>query len=128
MDNATNLVIGSSLGAELSQKEAATLAGLMSHNELADNEYLIKEGATDDSLHVLLSGKLEVVSGVADLDMESLRDGSGSVRVRVRANDPTPEEARPGMSADVRIHCGERAVGYVWLHDVWETVYRWWTF
>ena len=72
MDNVTNLVIGSSLGAELSQKEAGTLAGLMSHSELADNEFLIKEGATDDSLHVLLSGKLEVVKSTGADESASL--------------------------------------------------------
>ena len=72
MDNVTNLVIGSSLGAELSQKEADTLAGLMSHSELADNEYLIKEGAIDDSLHVLLSGKLEVVKSTGADESASL--------------------------------------------------------
>ena len=61
MDNATDLVIGSSLGAELSQQEASILASLMSHSELDDGEFLLQEGAADDSLHVLLSGKLEVV-------------------------------------------------------------------
>lgn len=72
MDNVSNLVIGSSLGAELSQKEASALALLMTHSELADNEFLIKEGATDDSLHVLLSGKLEVVKSTGADESASL--------------------------------------------------------
>ena len=61
MEKTTDLVIGSSLGSELSQDEAGVLAKLMSHRDVADGEFLIDEGATDDTLHVLLSGKLEVV-------------------------------------------------------------------
>ena len=72
MDNTTDLVIGSSLGAELSQNEAGKLAMLMSHSELDDGEYLIREGATDDSLHVLLSGKLEVVKSTGADETASL--------------------------------------------------------
>ena len=34
-------------------------------------------------------------------------------------------DARPGMTAEVRIHCGERSLGYVWLHDIWDSVYSW---
>ena len=61
MEKTTDLVIGSSLGSELSQDEAGVLAELMSHRDVGDGEFLIDEGATDDTLHVLLSGKLEVV-------------------------------------------------------------------
>jgi CRP-like cAMP-binding protein len=61
MEKTTDLVIGSSLGSELSQEEAGVIADLMSHREVVDGEFLIDEGATDDTLHVLLSGKLEVV-------------------------------------------------------------------
>jgi hypothetical protein len=32
------------------------------------------------------------------------------------------------MTASVRIHCGQRSLGYVWLHDVGATLYRWATF
>lgn len=61
MEKTTDLVIGSSLGSELSGEEAGVLAELMSHSDVADGEFLIQEGATDDTLYVLLSGKLEVV-------------------------------------------------------------------
>ncbi|MDH3612183.1 MAG: cyclic nucleotide-binding domain-containing protein [Gammaproteobacteria bacterium] len=61
MDNAAHLVLQSSLGAELSQEEAAALGDIMSPQDLADGDYLISEGAADDSLHVLLGGKLEVI-------------------------------------------------------------------
>lgn len=61
MDNVTDLVRQSSLGVELSKEQAAKLAALMGVRELADGEYLSKEGTTDDSVYVLLAGKLEVV-------------------------------------------------------------------
>jgi CRP-like cAMP-binding protein len=61
MEKTTDLVIGSSLGSELSNEEAGVLADLMNYHDVADGEFLIEEGATDDTLHVLLSGKLEVV-------------------------------------------------------------------
>ena len=61
MEKTTDLVIGSSLGSELSGEEAGVLADLMSYRDVADGEFLIEEGASDDTLHVLLSGKFEVV-------------------------------------------------------------------
>lgn len=72
MNDATNLILNSSLGAELSQEEAKKLSGLMHLRELLDDEYLIEEGASDDSLHVLLGGKLEVVKRTTSDGMASL--------------------------------------------------------
>jgi CRP/FNR family cyclic AMP-dependent transcriptional regulator len=72
MSDATELVLGSSLGAELTNEEAGVLAALMSLQDLADGEFLIKEGATDDSLHVLLAGKLEVVKSTGADESASL--------------------------------------------------------
>ena len=59
-------------GRSSTQKEAGKLAMLMSHSELVDGEYLIQEGASDDSLHVLLSGKLEVVKSTGADETASL--------------------------------------------------------
>ena len=72
MTDTANLVLLSSLGAELSQKEASVLSGLMSPRELADGDYLITEGTSDDSLHVLLEGKLEVVKHTGGGDIAGL--------------------------------------------------------
>ena len=72
MSDATELVLGSSLGAELNNQEAGVLADLMSRQDLADGEFLINEGATDDSLHVLLVGKLEVVKSTGADESASL--------------------------------------------------------
>ncbi|MDH3531967.1 MAG: cyclic nucleotide-binding domain-containing protein [Gammaproteobacteria bacterium] len=78
MTDAATLILQSSLGAELTDEEAATLSGLMTSRELADGEFLIAEGVADDSLHVLLAGKLEVVKRTGADETASLailRDG-----------------------------------------------------
>jgi len=72
MNDVAELVLGSSLGAELTSQEAEVIAGLMSRQELADGEFLINEGATDDSLHVLLAGKLEVIKSTGADESASL--------------------------------------------------------
>jgi multidrug efflux pump subunit AcrA (membrane-fusion protein) len=68
------------------------------------------------------------VEAAAPLDAEGLRDEPAPVEVRIAADGPPPPAARPGMSATVRIDCGRRSLGYVWLHDVAATLYRWATF
>ena len=65
MNNTVNLILNSSLGAELSHEEAGELSALMSMQELKDGDFLITESTRDDSLHVLLEGKLEVVKKTA---------------------------------------------------------------
>ncbi len=72
MIDIANLILRSSLGAELSEAEAEVLSGLMSPRDLADGEYLISEGTTDNSLHVVVEGKLEVVKKTAADDEASL--------------------------------------------------------
>ncbi len=72
MIDIANLILRSSLGAELSEAEAEVLSGLMSPRELADGDFLISEGTTDNSLHVVVEGKLEVVKKTAADDEASL--------------------------------------------------------
>lgn len=72
MNDATNLILNSALGAELSPDQAKKLGEMMQLRELLDNEYLIEEGTSDDALHVLLGGKLEVVKRTAADGMASL--------------------------------------------------------
>ena len=54
----------SSLGAELYEEEAKTLAGIMGVRRLKDGELLIKEGTADHTLFILAEGKLAVISNV----------------------------------------------------------------
>jgi CRP/FNR family cyclic AMP-dependent transcriptional regulator len=79
MKDATKMVLQSSLGAELLEEEADLLGNLMTVQDLADSEFLISEGMADDSLHVLIKGKLEVVKSTGAAEFASLavlREGS----------------------------------------------------
>lgn len=78
MTDTANLVLLSALGAELSEDEAGVLGGLMTTRELSDGEFLINQGTSDDSLHVLLEGRLEVVKrtgGGEEAGLAILREG-----------------------------------------------------
>ena len=72
MIDVANLILLSSLGAELSEEEAGVLSGFMHPRELADGDYLITEGTIDNSLHFVVEGKLEVVKKTAADDEASL--------------------------------------------------------
>jgi len=78
MKDAADLVLNSALGAELTDHEAETLSALMETRELGDGEFLFEEGAVDDSLHVILIGKLEVVKRTGadeEASLAILREG-----------------------------------------------------
>jgi len=72
MTDAAKLLLQSSLGAELDEEQAGKLGILMTARHLLDGEFLISEGTTDDTLHVLLEGKLEVVKGAGGDNEASL--------------------------------------------------------
>ena len=81
-------------------------------------------GEIDQTFH----GYLESVSATtvhADRDLES---DPRAVQAIVHVDEERLPAARPGMSAQVRFSCGRRSLGYVWLHDIWNTVYSWWVF
>jgi multidrug efflux pump subunit AcrA (membrane-fusion protein) len=73
-------------------------------------------------------GRVVAISAAAPLEAEGLEDAAPPVEVRIVLEGDPPVAARPGMTASVRIHCGQRPLGYVWLHDVGATIYRWATF
>lgn len=79
MKIAAEQILGSRLGQEFSNKEATKLAALMDMRELHASDYLIVEGTSDDSLHVLLDGHLEVVKRTAG-------DGTATIAV-IRKGD-----------------------------------------
>ena len=65
MNETMKQIFRTNLGTELSREQAAKLAGLMQLREIKSGDFLIEEGATDDSLHVILEGNLEVVKRTA---------------------------------------------------------------
>ena len=56
------LVRNSSVGAELHEDEAKTLAAILGVRHLKDGELLVNEGGAEQTLFILASGKLAVIS------------------------------------------------------------------
>ena len=56
------LVRNSSVGAELHEDEAKTLAAILGVRHLKDGELLVSEGGAEQTLFILASGKLAVIS------------------------------------------------------------------
>ena len=79
MNETMKQIFQSRLGTELSHEHATKLAGLMQMRELKSGEFLIEEGASDDSLHVIIEGNLEVIKKTA-------ADGVASIAI-VREGD-----------------------------------------
>jgi CRP-like cAMP-binding protein len=77
MNDIGKLVEHSPLGVELENGEIAFLGGLMQEKYLSDGDFLIEDGGSDDSLHVILEGKVEVVkrSGGDYASLAVLREG-----------------------------------------------------
>jgi len=72
MNDVSRLITTSSLGADLSDSEVEILAALMVERQLEDGQFLFEDGTNDDSLHVILLGKLEVVKRTGSDDYSSL--------------------------------------------------------
>jgi len=72
MNDVSRLITTSSLGADLSDSEVEILAALMVERQLEDGQFLFEDGTNDDSLHVILLGKLEVVKRTGGDDYSSL--------------------------------------------------------
>ena len=62
----TQIVKQSKIGAELTEKQCAVLAELVQLSDHADGEIVVKEGARDDRLRVVLSGALAVAKQAGD--------------------------------------------------------------
>ena len=60
------LVRNSSVGAELHENEAKNLAAILGARHMKDGELLVKEGEADQTLYILVVGKLAVISVAFD--------------------------------------------------------------
>ncbi|MBX3434718.1 MAG: biotin/lipoyl-binding protein [Pirellulales bacterium] len=74
------------------------------------------------------TGRVDRLAVAATLDVEDLSAPAPPAPVHVAVDADQLAEPRAGTAATVRIHCGRRSLGYVWLHDLAATVYRWWMF
>ncbi len=61
-------IVDSSLGHELEKNECEVLATIMGVRQLKDGEILVKEGQDDNTLFLLIAGKLEVRSAIDGKD------------------------------------------------------------
>ncbi len=68
----TEVVANSPLGAELTEQEIDVLTGVLKLRSLEDGAYLMTEGSTDNTLFVLLYGRLEVVKQAGGEELVSL--------------------------------------------------------
>lgn len=99
---------------------------------------LAAEGRSEDPLPVRfkLAGDAEHVfrghvTGICEtavLDPEKIAEELTNIQVNIAVNDVSLPAARPGMEAKVRMLCGRRSLGYVWLHEVWDNIYGWLAF
>ncbi len=72
----------------------------------------------------VLWGKLDRVGGRTEIT-----ETDGAVVLATAGIDGEKVPARgPGAGVVARIHCGRRAVGYVWLHDLIDAVRTWFLF
>ena len=72
MNDIAQLIERSPLGVELSDDEARFLGSLMEGRVLDDGDFLIEDGTVDNALHLILSGKVEVVKRTSDDGYSSL--------------------------------------------------------
>ncbi len=77
MNDIAKLVEHSPLGVELDNGDIRLLGELMEERHLGDGEFLIEDGGSDASLHVILDGKVEVVkrTGGDYASLAVLREG-----------------------------------------------------
>jgi len=76
----------------------------------------------------IYQGHVESISTAAVLDTGALDQESPPFEIKIAVDESELPLARPGMNAKVRIFCGRRSLGYVWLHAIGETALSWWAF
>jgi multidrug efflux pump subunit AcrA (membrane-fusion protein) len=82
---------------------------------------------SDDTPH---TGRIKEVSTTADLNPNNKSRTTPTIRATVafdksQLSDAEQRELRPGITAQAEIECGRRSLGYVWLHDIWDTIIGW---
>ena len=97
------IVRNSPLAAELRDEQCALLAAIIQQRRLCADEILLREGACDDSLHVLVAGKLTVIkkNDVAAQTLSVL--GEGSIVGAMGFIDGTPHSATVIAACDTHI-------------------------
>ena len=109
MNDTAKLIEHSPLGAELSDDETELLASLMIGRVLDEDDFLIEDGTSDDSLHLILSGKAEVVQKTGADDYASLAVlREGELAGELSFIDGTPHTVGIRALADMHVLSLER--------------------
>jgi multidrug efflux pump subunit AcrA (membrane-fusion protein) len=79
------------------------------------------------------AGKIVEVCQTADLPQDDATRSTPSIVTKVALDSQefittADGEVRPGVSARAQIDCGEKPLGYVWFHDIWDAAIQWWKF
>ncbi len=88
----------------------------------------LEAAQSDDNLQVtfVLTSHpgMEFTGQVTHIDrVAQVRDEHGnSVLLRVAIDKHDLPELRNGTTVMAKVNCGERPIGYVWFHDLWETI------
>src|SRR6185503_17880370 len=96
-----------------------------------DLSVLFRLGSEEQATH---TGKITEVCQTADLPHEKdTTRPTPTILAKVALDSQefvsaAGSEVRPGVSARAQIDCGEKPLGYVWLHDIWDAAIQWWYF
>jgi multidrug efflux pump subunit AcrA (membrane-fusion protein) len=79
------------------------------------------------------TGHIQDVSATADVSSDDKSRPTPTVRAIIafdtsQLTGAEQRELRPGIAAQAEIECGRRSLGYVWLHDIWDTAVGWMRF
>jgi CRP-like cAMP-binding protein len=104
------LLRNSALAAELSAEQCAVLADVIDVRDLADEEVLVEEGATDDQLYIVVSGALAVAKRVEPggkwINLQVLTKGDLAGELAFMGEDPRYAALR--AAGPTRILCLKR--------------------
>ena len=104
------LLRNSALAAELSAEQCAVLAGVIDVRDLADEEVLVEEGATDDQLYIVVSGALAVAKRIEPggkwINLQVLTKGDLAGELAFMGEDPRYAAQR--AAGPTRILCLKR--------------------
>ncbi len=73
------LIANTVLGQDLTSEECELLVKIITQKSLTKDEILFKEGTTDETLYILISGKLEVLKMIGSensISIDTLKPGS----------------------------------------------------
>ena len=109
-DSNNELHSSSPLGAELESDEIKALAGILSTRHLNDNDVLIKEGTTDDALHIVIKGRLAVTRNTGGDEYVTLHTlHSGDMAGAMGFIDGTEHSATLRALGDTDVYTLERS-------------------